>query len=202
MPKLRSGEKLQEYRRSYNYREEYFKRNPGLFGCIWFCSQCYKPLIGRKNVVIDHIVPLSKGGRNHVSNCTAICQKCNRDKSDKIDGRIIKGQIFKAVESTAFRGQRGVGAAVGLGVGLTAGAVGGTMRMGTKAAKGSLKLTGRTVGGVVGLTGKAVGKTLGLVTYPLRKGSFASRLMFVALYTLVILYVLQTKTNILDAWLR
>ena len=97
--RVRSGEALKEYRQSYDYRREYFKRNPGLFGYIWFCSQCFRPLIGKKNVVIDHIVPLSRGGRNHVSNCTAICKKCNRDKSDKIDGRIVRGGIFKMFES-------------------------------------------------------------------------------------------------------
>lgn len=191
MPKVRSGEKLKEYRRSYNYREEYFKRNPGMFGCIWFCSQCYKPLIGRKNVIIDHIIPLSKGGRNHVSNCTAICAKCNREKSDKIDGRIVKGQVFKALESTVFRGQRGVGAVVGLGAGLTASAVSGTVRVGEKAAKGGLHVVGRALTGIVKLA-----------TAPLRKGSGISRLFFLVLYTLGILYLLANYTSVLDAWIR
>lgn len=189
MAKVRSGEQLKAYRESYNYRSEYFKRNPGLFGCVWFCSQCYKPLIGKKNVYIDHIIPLSKGGRNHVSNCTAICGKCNRAKSDKIDGRIVKGQAFKVVESTLFRGQRGIGAVVGLGAGLTAGAVSGTVRVGTKTAKGGLRIVGRLFKG-----------TLNAVTTPLRKGSVASRLLFLALYTLGILYMLSQYTHILDAW--
>lgn len=191
MPKVRSGEKLKEYRESYNYRKEYFKRNPGMFGCVWFCSQCYKPLFGKKNVVIDHIVPLSKGGRNHVSNCTAICQKCNRDKSDKIDGRIVKGQVFKLFESTLFRGQRGIGAVVGVGAGLTAGAVSGTMRLGGKTAKGGISLIWRAFKGSVGLA-----------TLPLRKGSGASRMLFLALYTLGILYLLANYTSILDAWIK
>lgn len=102
MAKVRSGEKLREYRKSYNYRAEYFKRNPGLFGCIWFCSQCYRPLIGKDKVIVDHIIPLSQGGRNHVSNCTAICSKCNRSKSDKIDGRILKGESLSSLRVTSF----------------------------------------------------------------------------------------------------
>lgn len=47
----------QKKRASFNYRNEYFKKNPGIYGNIWFCSQCGKILIGKHNVVIDHIVP-------------------------------------------------------------------------------------------------------------------------------------------------
>ena len=116
------GMTTQEYRASYDYRREYFKQNPGLFGCVWFCSQCYKPLIGPKNVVVDHIIPLNKGGKNHVSNCTACCKACNSSKSDIVDGRVIKGQLFKLAEVTASRANRGAGAAASLGIGLAMGA--------------------------------------------------------------------------------
>lgn len=191
MPKVRSGERLKQYRQSYNYRSEYFKRNPGLFGCVWFCSQCYRPLIGKKQVIIDHIVPLSKGGRNHVSNCTAICQKCNRAKSDKVDGRIVKGYGFKLFESTLFRSQRGIGAAVGLTAGLTAAAAGGAARTGTGIVRRTF-----TIGG------KAVVGLLKGVTFPLRKGNLGSRVLFLVFYTLVVLYLLSTYTDILDAWMR
>lgn len=191
MGKVRSGENLKAYRESYNYRAEYFKRNPGIFGCVWFCSQCYKPLIGKKNVYIDHIVPLSQGGLNRVSNCTAICRECNLRKSDKIDGRIIKGSMFKLLESSLFRTQRGAGAAIAVGAGLTAGAVNTTARLG----KGILC---RGLHGVW-----AVAKTgVKAVTYPLRKGKFVSRLFFLALYTAAILYLLANYTPLLDAWLK
>ena len=33
---------------------------------------------------IDHIIPLSKGGRNEENNLVACCEKCNRFKADKI----------------------------------------------------------------------------------------------------------------------
>lgn len=106
-------------RDSYPYREEYFKKNPGLFECIWFCSQCYKPLFGRKNVVIDHIIPLAKGGRNHISNCTACCRKCNSKKSDIIDGRIVKGYAYKIFESNFFMAKGGIKAGLALITGVT-----------------------------------------------------------------------------------
>lgn len=175
MARVRSGEKLKEYRQSYNYRAEYFKRNPGLFGHIWFCSQCYKPLFGKNNVIIDHIIPLSKGGRNHVSNCTAICRKCNLRKSDKIDGRIAKGYIYKSIESTLFTGQRGISAGVGMTVGLTA----------------------RIFGAVF----KMLGFTIKVVTIPLRKGNLTSRAMFLLIYILGVLYLLYNYTSVFNAWL-
>lgn len=39
-------------------------------------------------LTIDHIVPLSRGGRNHVSNYQTLCRKCNNKKgSEYIDYR-------------------------------------------------------------------------------------------------------------------
>lgn len=104
--KNKNKSKTYEKRKSYNYRAEYFKRNPGLFGILWFCSQCGKPLLTKHNVCIDHIIPLNKGGSNHHLNCTAICKRCNSSKSDKIDKRIFKGFIFKAFETVLMLGQR------------------------------------------------------------------------------------------------
>lgn len=194
MPKVRSGEQLKEYRQSYDYRREYFKRNPGIFGHIWFCSQCYKPLIGKKNVYIDHIVPLSKGGVNRVSNCTAICGKCNRAKSDKVDGRVVKGALFKLFESSMSRTSRGVGGVLGLSVGLSASAANTAFRAGKWGVSNGVR-------GVFHLAGSVVRGTVGAVTFPLRKGGLVSRLFFVVLYTLAILFLLKEYTHVLDAWM-
>lgn len=191
----------QEYRRSYDYRGEYFKRNPGFFGCIWFCSQCYRPLIGRKNVVIDHIRPLNKGGRNHVSNCTAICAKCNRAKSDIVDGRVLKGRIFKVFESTASRANRGVGAMAGVGLGLGVG----TVAAGGRLLTGTARLGGRAVGGTARFGLRTVGRVakgcFAVLAYPVSRGSVLSRLCFLGVYTLLIMYFLQMHTPLLNAWI-
>lgn len=195
------GMTTQEYRRSYNYRSEYFKRNPGFFGCIWFCSQCYKPLFGKKNVVVDHIRPLNKGGRNHVSNCTAICEKCNRAKSDIVDGRVLKGRIFKVFESSASRANRGVGAVAGLGIGLGMGAA----AAGGRAVAGTAKAGGRVLKGTARFGFGTIFRLLrGVATavfFPIAKGGFVSRLCFLGIYTLLVMYFLQTKTPVLNAWL-
>jgi len=195
----------QEYRRSYNYRDAYFKNNPGIFGCVWFCSQCYRPLFGKKNVYVDHIVPLNKGGKNHVSNCTAICFSCNQSKSDKVDGRVIKGKIFKVFESTASRANRGAGAVVGLGVGLTAGAVSGVAHVGGSVARGALTAGAGGVFGILGFglhsVGRLVSGALSVVTFPIRRGTALSRLCFLGVYTLGVMYFLEQNTDLLAAWM-
>lgn len=104
VPKLKSSKKngktySQRKRDSFDYRTAYFKNNPGIYGNIWFCSQCGKILIGRKNVVIDHIIPLNSiAGVNKTINTVAICQKCNSSKSDTIDYRVAKGYLAKIFE--------------------------------------------------------------------------------------------------------
>ena len=97
----------QKKRNAYDYREEYFKHNKGLFGSIYFCALCYKPLT-RDKVEVDHIIPLAKHGINHVSNCTSTCRKCNRSKSDKIDDRVIREIIFKVLEEILILFRKGL----------------------------------------------------------------------------------------------
>lgn len=44
-----------------------------------FCLKCSS----QENLVLDHIVPIAKEGKNIVDNIQVLCQKCNRQKSDK-----------------------------------------------------------------------------------------------------------------------
>lgn len=95
--------KTQRKRAAYNYRYYYFKKNPGLFGKIWFCSQCHKILWGKENVQVDHIWALGAGGVNRTFNTVAICKRCNSLKSDKTGLWLINGMIGKLIEVIIFR---------------------------------------------------------------------------------------------------
>lgn len=44
------------------------------------CSYCLQK---GGELEVDHIIPLSKGGTNALSNLTTSCRKCNRQKRDK-----------------------------------------------------------------------------------------------------------------------
>lgn len=44
------------------------------------CSKC----LSENNLTIDHIYPISKGGKNELSNVQILCLTCNLQKSNKI----------------------------------------------------------------------------------------------------------------------
>ncbi|MBD2137813.1 HNH endonuclease [Anabaena sp. FACHB-1237] len=50
------------------------------------CQSCGKNS-QEVNLSIDHIIPLSRGGKNHISNLQTLCLTCNQRKTNKIDRR-------------------------------------------------------------------------------------------------------------------
>lgn len=98
--------KSQIKRASYDYRREYFKRNPGIYGCVWFCAYCGKPLFGKKQVEVDHVVPLAGMGINRTINTVAACRPCNRKKSDKGGMYAVEGSFGKVFETFLFTMQK------------------------------------------------------------------------------------------------
>jgi len=45
------------------------------------CKNCGS----EKNLVIDHIIPFSKGGITEIDNLQTLCKKCNKEKGNKIN---------------------------------------------------------------------------------------------------------------------
>lgn len=60
---------------SFTYEE--FERL--LEQCEYRCLACGST----KNLSADHVVPLSKGGTNYISNIQVLCKRCNSKKKDK-----------------------------------------------------------------------------------------------------------------------
>lgn len=46
------------------------------------CKYCHEN-VGNLNLTIDHVVPMSKGGANTISNIVPCCMKCNTIKGEK-----------------------------------------------------------------------------------------------------------------------
>jgi len=44
--------------------------------CCWYCGIKLRPKI----VTIDHIIPISKGGKSEIDNLVASCKNCNFEK--------------------------------------------------------------------------------------------------------------------------
>jgi len=45
------------------------------------CNRCGS----EKDLTVDHIIPLAKGGSNDLSNFQTLCRRCNSRKSDRFD---------------------------------------------------------------------------------------------------------------------
>lgn len=48
------------------------------------CAHCGRPVHIGSNFSIEHVIPLSKGGTNELSNLVALCKECNKEKSDLV----------------------------------------------------------------------------------------------------------------------
>jgi len=49
------------------------------------CAYCG---IKSKSLTVDHIIPLSKGGKSNFENCVAACKNCNAKKGNKLPSEI------------------------------------------------------------------------------------------------------------------
>jgi len=50
------------------------------------CQSCGKTAL-ETDLTIDHIIPLSRGGQNDISNLQTLCNTCNLKKTNNIDNR-------------------------------------------------------------------------------------------------------------------
>lgn len=62
----------------------HYVRQQALRECNRICAHCGTPLDYNTNFTLEHVIPLAKGGKNDVSNYVALCETCNKAKSDDI----------------------------------------------------------------------------------------------------------------------
>lgn len=59
------------------------------------CARCGKSLeVGKKDLTVEHIIPLSKGGKNEHNNLVCLCKACNKEKADKV----VQASWYKYIE--------------------------------------------------------------------------------------------------------
>jgi len=58
------------------------------------CAYC----LGEGNLTIDHIIPRSKGGTDHITNVVCACESCNKDKSHEDWELWYKRQEFFSID--------------------------------------------------------------------------------------------------------
>lgn len=68
-----------EERKLFTYEE----RTKILKRSYKICCRCGRPLT-TKNMTVEHVVPLSRGGTNQIENLVALCPQCNKDKGSMI----------------------------------------------------------------------------------------------------------------------
>lgn len=59
----------------------------------WLCHYCHGALT-RATATMDHVIPLSKGGTNLLSNIVLACRACNASKGNRIGNGIHEGEAI------------------------------------------------------------------------------------------------------------
>ena len=75
--------KKMQRRRAYSR----FSKNNLFIRDLYTCQYCSK-LYGRIDLTIDHVVPLSRGGKTTWDNVVAACVSCNSKKANKTDMKL------------------------------------------------------------------------------------------------------------------
>lgn len=66
-------------RRNSTYRRELKQKLMRRGSTCYWCGK----VLEWSTATIEHMIPLSRGGSNHISNCRLACKKCNEERGDK-----------------------------------------------------------------------------------------------------------------------
>lgn len=76
----RTGKKIERSKMTNELRDAVLKRDN------WTCQNCGRSIFEEPDLKleVDHIIPISKGGKTEPKNLQTLCKKCNREKRDKL----------------------------------------------------------------------------------------------------------------------
>jgi len=70
----------QEREKARALRKQNWWRNKIAKGTCYYCGRSVPP----KELTLDHIVPLTRGGKSTKGNCVPACKECNNKKKDML----------------------------------------------------------------------------------------------------------------------
>lgn len=90
----RSNQKIQRSLMTPELRQQILRRDN------WTCQRCGNSIYREPNLLleVDHIIPISKGGKTISSNLQTLCWKCNRSKSDSIQMPFVRNFVEDTVQ--------------------------------------------------------------------------------------------------------
>ena len=68
----------QERDKARALRKQNWWQNKIAKGCCHYCDKTVKP----KELTLDHVVPIARGGRSTKGNCVPACKECNNNKKN------------------------------------------------------------------------------------------------------------------------
>ena len=57
------------------------------------CHYCHRK-VGAENLTLDHVVPVSRGGRSTRGNCVPCCKECNSAKKSYTPAEQVLARLF------------------------------------------------------------------------------------------------------------
>ena len=57
------------------------------------CHYCHRN-VGAENLTLDHVVPVSRGGRSTRGNCVPCCKECNNTKKSYTHAEQVLARLF------------------------------------------------------------------------------------------------------------
>lgn len=77
------------------------------------CQICGSTIKDGVKLHVDHIIPLSEGGKTIMSNLQTLCERCNLGKSNKIENDFINNMICPRCGSKLIKRQGKRGSFIG-----------------------------------------------------------------------------------------